>query len=135
MSKKILLALLGIGIVGVSAAFYFMGNSVVPRVVVSDQSIGDGQVTVSEVDAVAPSWLVIQTETNGAPGPVVGYTKIPKGLNKNVSVKIDVQRSTPRLFAMIHEDDGIKDRFDFPGNDMPLLYKGEMVNKLFSASK
>ncbi len=131
MVKKILIALLGIGIVGVIVSLVIKDN-IVPKVVVSDQSIQNGQVMVAEVDAIAPSWLVIQTETNGAPGPVVGYIKINKGSNKNVSVKIDIQKSTPKLFAMIHEDNGEKDQFDFPNNDMPLLYKGEMVSELFT---
>lgn len=135
MIKKILLALLVIGFIGIFALFFLKKDDIVPKVVVSDQTVKDGQITVSEVDAIAPSWLVIQTETNGAPGPVVGYTKIVKGVNKNISVKIDVSKSTPKLFAMIHEDNGARDQFDFPNNDMPLLYKGEMVSQLFVANK
>lgn len=131
MMKKILVGLFGIGVVGVTIPFVLKGD-VLPKVVVSDQSVRNGQVTVAEVYATAPSWLVIQTETNGIPGPVVGYAKIAKGPNANVSVKIDVQQSTPKLFAMIHEDDGKKDQFDFPDNDMPFLYKGEMVSGLFT---
>lgn len=131
MSKKIILPLLGVGIVVVIISVLFR-NSIIPRVQVSDQSIQGGQVTIAEVDAVASSWLVIQTETNGAPGPVIGYTKINKGTNKNVVVQVDAQKSTPKLFAMIHEDNGEKGKFDFPNNDMPLQYKGEMVSELFT---
>lgn len=131
MSKKIILPILGIGIIALIAFAVLSRNSIVPRVQVSDQPIKDGQINVAEVDAVASSWLVIQTETNGAPGPVIGYTKINKGSNKNVVVQIDAQKSTPKLFAMIHEDNGEKGKFDFPNNDMPLQYKGEMVSELF----
>ena len=131
MIKKILIALLGIGVLGIIFLLIIKKDNI-PRVIVSDQSIQNERITVAKVDAIAPSWLVIQTETNGIPGPVVGYVKINKGTNANVSVKIDVQKSTPKLFAMIHEDGGEKGRFDFPNNDMPLLYKGEMVSKLFS---
>lgn len=129
--QKILTALLGVGMTAVIISLVLKEN-VVPKIVVSDQPIQNEQVTIAEVDAVAPSWLVVQTETNGTPGPVIGYVKINKGPNTNVSVKINVQESTPKLFVMIHEDNGEKDRFDFPDNDMPLLYKGEMVSELFS---
>jgi len=131
MSKKIIWPLLGVGIVVLIISVLFK-SSIIPRVQVSDQVIRGGQVTIAEVDAVASSWLVIQTETNGTPGPVIGYTKINQGTNKNVVVQIDAQKSTPKLFAMIHEDNGEKGKFDFPNNDMPLLYKGEMVSELFT---
>lgn len=108
------------------------GGNIIPQVTVSDQPIINGRITVSSVIAIAPSWLVIQTETNGVPGPVVGYAKMNKGVNNNVSVNIDALKSTPKLFAMIHEDGGVKGKFDFPNNDMPLLYKGEMVSKIFT---
>ena len=132
MSKKIVFSLLGVVIVIVGLLLIFGGDKIIPSVIVNDQPIRDGQVIVEGVTAVAPSWLVIQTETNGTPGPVIGYVKINKGENKNVAVTIDTQKSTAKLFAMIHVDDGEKDKLDFPNNDMPLVYKGEMVSKLFS---
>lgn len=131
MKKTIIISLIGIALVGTVFIFFLNGGNIIPSVTVNDQPIRDSQVTIENVTAVAPSWLVIQTETNGAPGPVIGYIKINKGENKNVSVKIDVPKSTPKLFAMIHEDDGEKDRLDFPDNDMPLIYNGEMVSELF----
>ena len=132
MKKAIIFSLLGLAVIGAVTGIALSRNNIVPQLTVKDQAIDSGQVSVESVTAKATSWLVIQTETNGAPGPVIGYTKISKGENKNVSVNIDTGKSTPKLFAMIHEDDGEKGKFDFPGNDMPLTYKGEMVSKLFS---
>jgi len=131
MTKKIIITFVGLAAIVVIASFFLKSN-VIPQVLVSDQPIKNGKVVVSQVDAVAPSWLVIQVETNGVPGIVVGYKKIDKGTNKDVAVDIDAQKATPKLFAMIHEDNGEKNKFDFPNNDMPLLYKGEMVSKLFT---
>lgn len=131
MNKTIIFSVLGIAAAGLAISF-LLGGNVIPSVAVSDQAILGGQVVVDRAVAIAPSWLVIQTETNGAPGPVIGYTRLEKGENNNVSVKIDVQKSTPKLFAMIHEDSGIKGELDFPENDMPLIYQEEMVSKLFS---
>jgi len=131
MNKKIVFSLFGVAIVGLFI-FLLRGSSVIPSIKVNDQIVSSDNVVVESVTAVAPSWLVIQTETNGIQGPVIGYTKINKGENKNVSVKIDSGQKTPKLFAMIHEDNGEKNKFDFPDNDMPLLYNGEMVLQLFS---
>jgi hypothetical protein len=132
MNKTSLLAAVGIIAVGSILVIALSSGKITPVVNVSDQEIRDGKVVVANATAVAPSWLVIQTETNGAPGPVIGYVKIGRGENKDVAVSIDVQKSTPKLFAMIHEDNGEKDKFDFPGNDMPLTVNNQMVSQLFT---
>lgn len=126
------MAAVGTIAVGSILAIALSSGKITPVVKVSDQEIRDGKVVVANATAVAPSWLVIQTETNGTPGPVVGYAKISRGENKDVSVSIDVQKSTPKLFAMIHEDNGEKEKFDFPGNDMPLTVNNRMVSQLFA---
>ncbi len=131
MNKKIVFSLFGVVIVGLSILL-LKGSNIVPSIKVNNQLISNDSVVVESVTAVSPSWLVIQTETNGIQGPVIGYTKINKGENKNISVKIDSGQKTPKLFAMIHEDNGEKNKFDFPDNDMPLFYNGEMVLQLFS---
>lgn len=132
MKKTIIFPVLGLVILIVISLLIFSRSNIVPSVIVKDQPIVNGQVTVESVTAIANSWLVIQTETNSVPGPVIGYIKINKGENKNVSVPIDITASTPKLFAMIHEDSGEKNRFDFPENDMPLMYNDLMVSQLFT---
>lgn len=132
MNKNIAFSLAAIILVIAAAAAYSNKNSVVPAISVEDQALQDNKIIISSVTAVDDSWLVIQTETNNVPGPVIGSTKIKKGENKNVSVVIDKNQATPKLFAMIHVDDGEKEKLDFPGADMPLMYKNEMVSKLFS---
>jgi hypothetical protein len=132
MNKTSIIAAAGIIAVGSILAIALSSGKITSVVNVSDQEIRDGKVVIANATAVAPSWLVIQTETNGAPGPVVGYVKIGRGENKDVAVSIDVQKSTPKLFAMIHEDNGEKDKFDFPGNDMPLTVNNQMVSQLFT---
>lgn len=118
----------------VAAVLVFVFNqktSIVPSVSVSDQRDLNGEITVSEVSSSKSGWLVIQTNDDGVPGPVIGYTKINPGVNNDVKVKVDVPRATPTLHAMIHEDDGVKEKFDFPENDLPIMYKMEMVTKIF----
>lgn len=122
-----------VAIIGVPSIFFIKNKpSIIPSVTVEDQKIKAGEVEIGEVIALKPSWLVIQTNEGGIPGPVLGYKKIETGSNKNLKVKIDSTKITPSLHAMIHEDTGIKDRFDFPNNDVPLMYKMEMVTKIFN---
>ena len=40
---------------------------------VSDQAIDQDTVTVTTVNAIVDGWLVIHTEADGKPGPVIGY--------------------------------------------------------------
>lgn len=106
-------------------------SSIVPSVSVQDQKDVNGEIIIQEVVSAKPGWLVIQTNDDGVPGPVIGYTKINAGNNSKVKVKIDKSQATATLYAMIHEDDGTKEKFDFPENDLPLMYKMEMVAKVF----
>lgn len=117
--------------IGVAVFLMLKNPSVVPGVSVQDQKDVKGEIVVQEVVSAKPAWLVIQTNEDGVPGPVIGYVKINAGTSKDVKVKIDKSKATPSLHAMIHEDDGTKDKFDFPENDLPLMYKMEMVTKIF----
>jgi hypothetical protein len=93
---------------------------------VSDQSIEQGTVTVRTVDAMEDGWVVIHTEADGKPGPVIGYTQIPAGESTEVKVTVDASQATPKLFAMLHVDEGIKGTYEFPGADAPVK-DGDMI--------
>lgn len=127
------LVIAGAAVLVLAGAFVFFKKfDIVPSVAVDNQKFSQGEIIAKEVVVMKSSWLVIQTNEGGVPGPVIGYVKISEGVNKNVSVKIDQSKATPSLYAMIHEDDGKADSFDFPENDMPLMYKDEMVAKIFT---
>ncbi len=131
--KKIIISVSVLVIIIAIAVFLFLNKSTItPSLTAIDQPISNNSVTVQRVMATESSWLVIQTETNQVPGPVIGYLKINKGETKDIKVTIDSAQATTRLFAMIHEDTGEKGKFDFPGNDMPLLFNGDMVSQLFT---
>lgn len=130
MNTKIIGGL--IGIVIVIAAFALSRDGIVPSIIVVDQSLVEKQVLVDTVVAQKDSWLVVQTSTNNVPGPVIGYTKVRKGEQKNISVVIDQDKVTPVLYAMLHDDVGEINKLDFPGSDMPSMFKGEMIAKTFS---
>ena len=93
--------------------------SVSPSVSVADQET-DGKVIIAEVNAADPGWIVIHTESDGAPGPIIGYAAVNAGENSNVEVEIDLGAATEKLFAMLHIDAGTAGTYEFPGDDAPV---------------
>jgi len=90
-----------------------------------------GTVTISEVLAPEPSWLVIYADVAGEPGDALGHTAVPEGASTDVTVAVDVYRATPTLHAALHRDDGRRGEFEFPGPDEPLQVDGEPVATTF----
>ena len=105
-----------------------------PSVMTSDQADKDDTVTVGRVVSDGPGWIVIHKEENGAPGAVIGYAAVKSGTNTNVVVKIDSYTATPKLFAMLHKDAGKVGTYEFPGPDIPVMVKGDMVSPAFMVS-
>jgi len=101
-------------------------------VVVSDQDASGGQVRIDEVETSGPAWVVIHTDSNGGPGPVIGYAAVPGGASTDVVVDIDSGDATPVLFAMLHTDAGVVGTYEFPGADVPLA--GERTNVPFNVN-
>ncbi len=118
------------------AGFALLGASVwaAPSVSVSNQPDKGDTVTIARVVSDGPGWIVIHKEEAGGPGAVVGYTAVHKGVNNNVVVKIDSYTATPKLFAMLHVDKGVVGKYEFPGPDVPVMLKGEMVSPAFMVS-
>lgn len=90
-----------------------------------------GTVTISDVLAPEPSWLVIYADDAGQPGDVLGYAAVPEGESTDVAVAIDVYRATPTLHAALHHDAGKAGEFEFPGPDDALQVDGEPVATTF----
>ena len=106
-----------------------------PEVFVIDQPTIDNTVNVTRATIDAPGWVVIHADADGAPGPVIGYSPLPAGINANVKVEIDPKAATSVLYAMLHEDKGEAGVFDFPdGADVPVERSGEPVTKSFNVT-
>jgi len=98
-----------------------------PSVIVSDQTVQDGTVTIDSVVTVNSGWIVIHNSVSGKPGPIVGYATVNEGKNDNVVVRIDAEKATADLFAMLHIDAGVMGTYEFPGNDVPIKSGDEVV--------
>ena len=95
-------------------------------VAVSDQDFGHGVVMVKKVNTNVDGWIVIHTEADGKPGLVIGFAQVPAGESSDVAVTIDASKAIPKLFAMLHVDEGTKGTYEFPGADVPVK-DGDMI--------
>jgi len=85
----------------------------------------DGPATVfaESVLAEEDGFLVIHTEADGGPGPVIGFAPVSAGLNTDVEVEVDASMVTPRLWPMLHLDTGEEGVYEFgtvEGADVPV---------------
>lgn len=86
---------------------------------VSDQDVSDGSVLAVGVRSNETGWLVIHSLRDNAPGPVIGYQRVQRGYNAEVSIPIDLNAATRQLYGMLHIDAGVLGEFEFPGADLP----------------
>ncbi len=103
-------------------------------VTVSDQDASEGMVTIDQVVASQPGWLVIHVTKGGGPGPVIGNSPVIVGSNPGLAVEIDLSQATGQLFAMLHLDVGAEGVYEFPGDDVPVFVDDVIVNVPFQAA-
>ncbi len=106
-----------------------------PSVVVTNQRIADNMVLIERVVSQGPGWLVIHADNHGAPGPDLGWAALKPGVNWNVRVKIDPAKATPYLWAMLHTDQGVVGKYEYPGADVPVVIAGKVVMKEFELNE
>jgi flagellar biosynthesis GTPase FlhF len=102
-------------------------QDVTPAVTVSDQESDGTSVTIANVAAAVPGWIVIHIDADGRPGPVLGQTAVEVGDNSDVVVELDppLEEDTV-LWAMLHVDEGEAGVYEFPGPDGPVR-DGDMI--------
>ena len=121
----------------VSQSFAITRDLELPALTVADQEVAeDGLVRINSVTAPASGWVVIHADDEGTIGPILGFTFVEAGESADVVVHIPWRQGTPVLYAMLHEDNGRANRFDFPNDDLdlPLLVTGEPVVAEFQAT-
>lgn len=106
-----------------------------PSVSVNDQEVSNGSVIVNNVVSAQLGWIVIHADSgDNTPGPVIGQSQVNEGTNNNVSVNIDEDKATPKLFAMLHLDTGSQGLYEFPDADKPVKVDDKLVVKGFNAT-
>jgi hypothetical protein len=101
-----------------------------PTIVVNDQEIVAGTVSVAEVINPGNGWIVIYTDDNGSLGPIIGFSHVV-GSALDVRVDIDATQATDTLHAVLHEDRGMITLFEYPGPDVPVEMNGDFVMDSF----
>jgi len=97
---------------------------------VPDQIVTD-TVTAESVVSDGLGWLVIHADSGeGTPGPVIGFAQVEAGTNVDVTVEVDPEGVTPRLFPMLHVDTGAEGEYEFgtvEGADGPVTVDGNVL--------
>ncbi len=99
-----------------------------PDVLVLDQPVIDGTVTIERAISNGPGYVAIYNEEEGQPGFIIGTAALQDGLNEEVTVTLLQSAITVQLFARLHEDTEAGDAFNFPGQDQPVRYNGRLPN-------
>ena len=93
------------------------------------EGMGSTSVVAASVLAAEPGWLVIHSESDGGPGPVLGQAQVNPGLNENVIVELSGD-ITPVLWPMLHVDTGEAGVYEFgtvEGADGPVRVNDQVV--------
>jgi len=101
----------------------------------SDQLVTGDSVTIDAVTVSGPSWVVIHSDNNGAPGPVLGQTLVQAGTTQDVAVTLAADGRTNLLWPMLHVDDGTAGTYEFDGSsglDNPVVMNGQVATNFFS---
>jgi hypothetical protein len=97
----------------------------------ADQTVADDNTVVADTVVMdGPGWLVIHSDNNGKPGPVLGYTAVRAGRNADVSVEISSDGRTDAIWPMLHEDTGTVGTYEFgtvDGADLPVTQNGQIA--------
>ena len=83
----------------------------------------ENKVIVPLVVADLATWLVIySTDEDNNPAEILGQTWLPAGINRDIVVPIESALETEHLLAILHQDGGTLEQFDFPnGVDIPMF--------------
>jgi len=86
----------------------------------SDQSSDGMTIKVAKVFiSGVPGWIVVHSDLDGRPGPVVGKKAIPIGESTNVVITLDQAVTTGVFWPMLHVDAGTVGTYE-PEADVPL---------------
>jgi len=106
-----------------------------PLVTIHNKEYDGTNVIVEDAFSQGPGWLVIHNQVNGGVGEAIGETHVDNGDNKNIIVKIDPNKATPVMYAMLHKDGGTVGKYEYPGPDEPVYdASGAMITPAFKAT-
>jgi len=96
---------------------------VMPGIMYTGGLDGDTLV-VNEALMDTQGFLVIHADNAGAPGAVLGFTPLVKGLNRGIHIELATEGRTETVFPMLHVDTGVMGTYEFgevEGEDLPVV--------------
>jgi len=92
---------------------------ITPELQVVDQDLDFPTMVVIPVAASrGPGWVVVHADDAGAPGAILGKTRLINGFWRDVPVTLARPAGDgERLWAVLHVDEGTVGEFEFPGPD------------------
>ncbi len=105
---------------------------IAPKIMASDQALKNKTANISEIVAGTNGWVVVHKDNgSGAPGAVLGHSKVSEGITQDLQVQLtDTLEYTHGmdLYPMLHVDKGNMDEYEFPGADVPEIFGNETNN-------
>lgn len=122
-----------------TALSFYVGRAPIPKLVVADQALGSGRVSIGSVVVPVDGFVVLRPVTDkGEPDSAVAlaYTAVKQGETSAVSVQLPTDvKPGARLYAVLHSDTGVKGKFEHgPAAatlDPPIMAEGKPVGAQF----
>lgn len=102
-----------------------------PRLIISDQTIQHGQITVEQINLPFDGWIILSATEYDQPTEMVGKVRVERGRNRNVGIYVNVLRTTPRVEAAVYADKISLDTFD-PDTDKPVVMNKQPLKVIFN---
>lgn len=99
-----------------------------PDILIFDQPVLDGSITVDRATSLGPGWVVVYQDDEGRPGNIIGWSQLEDGVNHQIAITVTESAVTPVLHLMLHEDQEIEGEFGFPRADPQVRYQGRLPN-------
>lgn len=101
--------------------------------IIDDQVLtGDATIVAPLVVSVTNGWLAIYADADGERGDLLGTAWVSEGLNRDVAVVLDMVPEPGSLHAVLHQDQGQTETFEFPnGPDSPVRVQGADIDVTF----
>jgi len=108
------------------------GTTPINRVTMTDQYPGN-VVYLSSVQADKPAWVVVQTDSNGTPGKVIGSVHVDAGINPGKVTLTQPMVDGATYYASMYSDDG-SGKFDINADKVLMDANGSAITHVFKAS-
>ncbi len=123
-----------------TAGAAFAQEDMTPSITASDQPLENGVVSAESITAAENGWLVVhRTDSEMAPGPVVGHAPIRMGTTEDVAAILTEEVAAgDMLMLMVHSEAGGNETgiFEYTlgaEEDGPIRVDGDLVTTVITA--